>query len=247
VGGDSIFAMAYAGELTVNPVVSSLSLDFNMKSAPANKNATPSPGSLMVLSRAQGDAEYQRMSAVMTLMSGLSETKESAAQSVDRIMETVFTDPKTGQAPSYKGKFPRAIRTHSKRKQSSDTSEWSGWPGDEVQASWVCRIGRDSQSMVLAFGPRGLDTSRRVRWIVEAADKLDAIGGSNNEPTVIARGFILPDQAGPLLFEEDTGILSVLSAELSRVSWDVHRAPFGMRGVIEMVKSHNSKQSLLGN
>ncbi len=234
VGGDAILAMAYANTLAIDASPSSGEMGLRIGSGPSGEADQVPGGSLVVVSQAPQDEYGEIQSAVMTLLTEAKGPRERAPETVDRVMEQVFADPETGLGPKFQGRFPGAIRTQAKERASPDSEGVMNWPGERVQASWVCRVGRDRDEMVLAFGPVGVDTAGYVRQVIEAANTLDAITDASQETGVLMRGFIRPAAMGSLMFPDQNGVTAALTATLDRVSWNFQRAPFGIRGTTKV-------------
>jgi len=236
VGGDALFAMVNTAGVVLEATPGSFGLSMSV-------GASDSGGSLVVVSRDADEHGTGLRGLVTTVLTGTGRDGPQGAVAVDQRMEAVFRDPKTGATPHYGGRFPSAIRTQSRTIDGGGPGKWMG---DSMQCSWVYRNGAHAGQMIYAIGPRGASTSSRVRWIREAADTVDAIPQLNDRSTVISRGVIRPGGVAPMIFGEQGGVLSGLFESVERASWELQRAPFGVRGTAKVRWNTRAQRGHLG-
>lgn len=226
VGGDAVFVMANTAGLTAES--SPGSFGFSLKS-----DSQSTTGSLVIVSKETIDAKTDEPSLVATVITGMGKGPDLGAAAVDQIMEELFRDADTGIAPDFGGRFPSAIRTQTRELSAEGQDKWIG---DSLQCSWVHRKGARSSEgqMIFSIGPSGAETAKRVRWLREAANTLDAIPDVHERSSVVSRGLLRPGSVTPLIFADQSGILSGLLGAIDQASWEIQRSAFGLRGNVEI-------------
>ncbi len=268
VGGDAILAVALSKTPTLLVDRDIVHYMFNLGiSTDILREQDPSmypdgPG-LILLSKVpnnQSDNQSNNQSAskyalpiALTLMTQLDQpnghqhkdTQESAIHA-DRIMHDLFATFNTDKAPSFQGRFPNVIRSHTFQNPSyvKTTLPQSTWPGQFGNISWVSSTFSKKQVLITSLAPHYADTTSRVRWVVEATQSLDAIPSEPVESGIIFSGYLRPNQMLPLFESSDStnaismGILKLID----RVQWELARSPVGLRGTtsIEFARFGNS-------
>ncbi len=239
VGGDALLAVANAGPISISSDSFSFDIGFMLERADPNQGQnqpTQSTGSLMLIS--------DDSSPVMTVMSSVQCAPESYAQTVDAYFENALADPATAEGPSFQGKFPSAIRTHLLDDQTPEAA--GGWLDDKVQVSWISGISQGEPQVIFAFGPKGTPTSNRVRWLNEAARKLQAIPGHATNPAILSQGFARPQKLSPLLLGNTPGVIAGILDAVDHVRWEIRKAQFGLSAEIGWHWSADGGAGILG-
>lgn len=264
VGGDAILAVVLAKTPSIF-IDQNLMGFFHQISVGSQAQADPNastlypegPGLIMLsqipVNPGQASARSNKAKplalTVMTQLDQRAPLKESPAVHADRIMHNLFVSFDPSNATSFKGRFPRVIRAHTLRNPARNqaprpqSSGWDLWPGDHANISWVSTTYANTPVLVTSLAPAFADTTGRVRWVVEAAEKLDSIPNSTPRTGVIFSGYFQPSKVIPLLdstFPMDMGI----SKLVDRIDWEISRSPAGLTGstTIEFVNfSHFPK------
>lgn len=225
VGGDAVLVMANTAGLSAES--SPGSFGFSLSS-----DSESSTGSLVIVSK-ETIEDTDQPSLVATVITGMGAEQSNSAAAVDQIMEGLFRDADTGIAPAFAGRFPNAIRTQSRELRADAQDKWFG---DTLQCSWVHRKSARSAEgqMIFSIGPSGADTAKRVRWIREAASTIDAIPSVHERPGVVSMGKLRPGSAAPLIFADQSGVLSGLLSAIDQASWELQRSGSGLRGSVNI-------------
>jgi hypothetical protein len=153
------------------------------------------------------------------------------ASGMDAVIEPmVFED--TGSFPgvsqnvggSYRGLFPKAVRTH-------EIIDQQGLAGN---VSWLTSQRSATSDLIFSFGDTDTDTAKRVRSISELVASLDAIGGGEAQNAVIMKGYAriraLIDSLGASAW---LGSKTKLD-EMGFVRWEVVQEAKALRGSVRI-------------
>ena len=254
VGGDAILAVVLAKtpSIFIDQNLISFFHQINVGSNARADQDVPAlypdgPGLIMLsqipVNPAQGSTDSIKAKPIaITVMTQLEQTdpvKENAAAYADRVMHDLFESFDPSNTASFKGRFPRVIRAHTLNSpdhiQASQPQSigWDLWPGDQANISWVSTAYANTPVLVTSLAPAFADTTGRVRWVVEAAEKLDSIPDITHRTGVIFSGYFQPNKVIPLL--ESTSPMDMgLSKLVDRIEWEISRSPVGLTGSSSM-------------
>lgn len=258
VGDDAILAVALAQTPTLfidNNIVEYM---YNLRSTNASKAPTDTPAKhaggpgLILLSKIPQEHSNQLEDApiALTVMTGLdpkSITNDSLAAHTDQIIYDLFASINPINAPSYKGRFPNAVRTHTlDPKAPLDPTQPNAWPGSHAKFSWFASDLPNAPSMITTLAPEHADTARQVRWIAQAAQNLDAIPDHTPCNQLITTGYFYPSRATKLL-DVASPVDMAISKLIDRIDWQISQTPSGISGSTTIKLSDLRNLTQLGN
>jgi len=213
---------------------------------------------LDAMKASHSNAKLDDRALALTVLAMVEEQdSESNAKQCDQIMRDLYWTFDPENAPSFEGRFPNAIRTHqfesSKQKSSFVKTESkpssSSWPGNAAKLSWVSSELDKTPTLIATLAPNEFDTAKQTKWVSQISESLNALPIDSENPQlntfVLTRGYFHPSRAVSIL-DTTSPIDLVLSKLVDRVSWDLTRTSFGLRGVCSIELGDMSKLSTLG-
>lgn len=267
VGDDAILAITSVKLPNMFLDENQLSIDYTnneqenpFEQSTPNKPIPNGPGFVLLaqetefdsLNRATAHPTSEDGAIALTVLAMVDElSSQSNAEQCDRIMHELYWTFDPENAPSFEGRFPNAIRTHQFDSIEKDTNKSSSsWPGAGAKLSWVSSELDHAPMLIATLAPNGFDTAKQTKWVSQISENLNALptdtANTQLNTSVLTRGYFRPSQAVSIL-DPSSPIDLVLSKLVDRVSWDLTRTNFGLRGDCSVELGDMNQLSTLGN